>query len=352
MLNDEAHHVVNETKTQTKRWKEFLQSPDYGFKYIIGVSGTCYVGDDYFDDVIYRYSLRTSIEERFAKKVHYVAEMPRTDEREEKWQLIVARHEEIKRKLRSRNLLPMTIIVTPPSSAARMWPRNSRAFSSITRAATPTPCKSRCWSSTTTHPTCVACLTWTSATNKVEWIVSVSMLNEGWDVKRVFQIVPHEERAFNSKLLIAQVLGAGCACRRLGSGEQPEVTIFNHDRWAPRIRHLVNEVLEIEKRISCRVVEDSPYHFDLHNIDYDPGPAVGQEAHDRRIHALSPAATSTWLPSRRLRMSPSSSRTQQADRRAHGARRSGATPTAHVTSPRSCTSGSNRKMKTPPSAAN
>ena len=45
--------------------------------------------------------------------------------------------------------------------------------------------------------------------NPVEWITSVSMLSEGWDVKNVFQIVPHEERAFNSKLLIAQVLGRG-----------------------------------------------------------------------------------------------------------------------------------------------
>ena len=45
--------------------------------------------------------------------------------------------------------------------------------------------------------------------NPVEWITSVSMLTEGWDVKNVFQIVPHEERAFNSKLLIAQVLGRG-----------------------------------------------------------------------------------------------------------------------------------------------
>jgi len=40
----------------------------------------------------------------------------------------------------------------------------------------------------------------------IEWIVSVSMLTEGWDVKNVFQIVPHESRAFSSKLLIAQVL--------------------------------------------------------------------------------------------------------------------------------------------------
>ena len=37
--------------------------------------------------------------------------------------------------------------------------------------------------------------------NLIEWITSVSMLSEGWDVKNVFQIVPHEERAFNSKLL-------------------------------------------------------------------------------------------------------------------------------------------------------
>jgi len=26
--------------------------------------------------------------------------------------------------------------------------------------------------------------------SRVEWIVSVSMLSEGWDVKNVFQIVP------------------------------------------------------------------------------------------------------------------------------------------------------------------
>ena len=40
------------------------------------------------------------------------------------------------------------------------------------------------------------------------------MLSEGWDVKNVFQIVPHEERAFNSKLLIAQVLGPRLAAAR------------------------------------------------------------------------------------------------------------------------------------------
>jgi len=94
------------------------------------------------------------------------------------------------------------------------------------------------------------------------------MLNEGWDVKRVFQIVPHEERAFNSKLLIAQVLGRGLRVPNGWEGTQPEVVVFNHDAWANRIRHLVNEVLEIEKRLSSHVVEDSPHHFTLINIDY------------------------------------------------------------------------------------
>src|SRR6185436_7089235 len=83
----------------------------------------------------------------------------------------------------------------------------------------------------------------------VEWIVSVSMLTEGWDVKNVFQIVPHESRAFNSKLLIAQVLGRGLrvppACR-----EQPLVTINNHEKWSPEIGELLKEVLEIESTLS------------------------------------------------------------------------------------------------------
>jgi type III restriction enzyme len=45
------------------------------------------------------------------------------------------------------------------------------------------------------------------SSNPVEWICSVAMLTEGWDVPNVFQIVPSEEKAFNSKLLISQVIG-------------------------------------------------------------------------------------------------------------------------------------------------
>lgn len=104
---------------------------------------------------------------------------------------------------------------------------------------------------------------------KVEWIVSVAMLTEGWDVKNVFQIVPHEEKAFNSKLLIAQVLGRGLRKPLDWEGEQPLATVFNHDAWSGRIKHLVNEVLEIERRLTSSVVPSSPHNFELHQLVYD-----------------------------------------------------------------------------------
>ena len=37
----------------------------------------------------------------------------------------------------------------------------------------------------------------------VEFVYAVNKLSEGWDVDNVFQIVPMEERVFNSKLLIS-----------------------------------------------------------------------------------------------------------------------------------------------------
>jgi type III restriction enzyme len=51
------------------------------------------VEDEYFADVVHRYSLRQAIEEKFVKKVEYVDELPPAAEKpEEKWQLIYNRH--------------------------------------------------------------------------------------------------------------------------------------------------------------------------------------------------------------------------------------------------------------------
>lgn len=100
----------------------------------------------------------------------------------------------------------------------------------------------------------------------------MSMLTEGWDVKNVFQIVPWEDRAFNSKLLIAQVLGRGLRIPEEYKSPQPKVRVFNHDAWSRNIRGLVDEILEIEVRLTSEVLtsgERTKYHFDLYTIDYE-----------------------------------------------------------------------------------
>lgn len=268
VLNDEAHHVANEPAGKVKKWKEFLADDGYGFRYILGVSGTCYVENDYFADVIYRYSLLKAQEERYVKRVDYAVEMTEAGDPDEKWQLIRNRHEETKRKLKLRKILPLTIIVTPTIKRCQEVAEELKEFLIETDRIKPETADERVLVVYNNAPDVRRLGLVDTAGSKVEWIVSVSMLNEGWDVKRVFQIVPHEERAVDSKLLIAQVLGRGLRIPLGWNGAQPTVTVFNHVRWADSIRHLVAEVLEFEKRLSSQVLESSPFHFDLQNIDY------------------------------------------------------------------------------------
>ena len=272
VLNDEMHHVVNESGMTSKKWKEFLCDVNYGFKYIVGVSGTCYVGDDYFADVINRYSLRQAIEEKFVKKIEYVDELPVVvNHPDENWQIIYNRQKDLVKKLKPRKIRPLTIVVTKSIKDAEQVTEELRDFlkeweniSSDLASA-----KVLCVTSADKHQANLLKLkTVDNYSGDVEWIVSVSMLSEGWDVKNVFQIVPHEERAFNSKLLIAQVLGRGLRRPDGWKGEEPIVTVFNHDAWSGRIKQLVNEILEIERRLTSSVSTVSPHNFELHHLDY------------------------------------------------------------------------------------
>ncbi|WKZ18594.1 MAG: DEAD/DEAH box helicase family protein [Candidatus Jettenia sp. CY-1] len=272
VCSDEAHHVANETDAKVKKWKEFLLNPEYGFRIAVGVSGTCYIGDGYFADVVSRYSLRQAIEDRFVKKVEYVAEMPETDDAEEKWQLIYNRHKDWKKKLKKHGIKPLSIIVTKGISDCKRVAEELQGFLQDWERISPEDAENKVLAVTSAkehQPNVAKLRVVDNLASKVEWIVSVSMLSEGWDVKNVFLIVPHEERAFNSKLLIAQVLGRGLRIPDGWKGEQPIVTVFNHDAWSGRIRHLVNEILEIERRLSSDVIVSSPYHFDIHNLNYD-----------------------------------------------------------------------------------
>lgn len=275
ILNDEAHHVANEVASKAKKWKEFLTDPDYGFRYIIGVSGTCYLGNEYFSDVIYRYSIREAIEQNFIKKVKYAVDdnLPRAKlSEDEKWQPIQNLHEEIKRKLKTRQIRPLTLVVTKDISACDDIAEQFKQFLKGQTGKSRDQINEQVLIIHSNAPDLPRLASVNNKKSKVEWIFSVSMLTEGWDVQRVFQIVPHEKRAFESKLLIAQVLGRGLRKPEGWEGQQPEVVVFNHVNWANDIRVLVDEVMEFEKRIPTFPVASSEFNFELLNIEYDPKP--------------------------------------------------------------------------------
>ncbi len=271
VINDETHHVFNQTGKSFKKWKEFLVDEDFGFNYIVGLSGTCYIGDDYFTDVISRYSLREAIEQGFVKIIDYVAE-DSSDTQDEKLQKIYDNHIENK-NTKYRLVRPLTILITKDIRACNKLTDDLIRFLAETEGISEEDAAKKVLEVTSSpkHKENVKKLKDVDRKDSpVEWITSVSMLTEGWDVKNVFQIVPHEERAFDSKLLIAQVLGRGLRIPEVYLGQKPVVTVFNHDRWSGRIKHLVDEVLEIEKRVySYPVDKEQNYHFTIHNIDYE-----------------------------------------------------------------------------------
>jgi len=277
VLNDESHHIFNKIVGNTseaqglKRWKEFLLSPNFNFKYILGFTGTAYHDNEYFNDIIYRYSLREAIEDRIVKNIEYV-QKDDSSGTDEKFQKIYQNHKENIDKY--PKIKPLSILITKDISKARnlmedlvdfLVKKEGRSRESIEE-------KVLIVTSHNDHKGNLSKLkTVDDRENPAEWIVSVSMLTEGWDVKNVFQIVPWEDKAFNSKLLIAQVLGRGLRLPEAYTTPQPKVVVFNHDAWSRGIKALVDEVLEIETRIISEVVKNgdrSKYNFDVYNLDY------------------------------------------------------------------------------------
>lgn len=287
VLNDEVHHVATKRQDQTK-WREFLADPEFGFRKIVGVSGTCYAGDNYFGDVIARYSLRQAIQDAVVKDIDYVTEEDIGNDPGERHQIIYENHR--KNRAKYREVKPLTIFVTRDigtcEELAAEWIDFLVEKEQISEEDAAK--KVLVVTSSPRHAPNVAQLgTVDSSNSPVEWIMSVSMLSEGWDVKNVFQIVPSEERAFDSKLLIAQVLGRGLRVPQAYAGQRPVVTVFNHDAWSGSIKHLVEEVLEIEKKVSSRVIDKTPdYHFDLHRIDYTREPQAQTFAQDKEYDLL------------------------------------------------------------------
>lgn len=271
ILCDEVHHAYNPPGRDwaIKKWKEFLLDPKYGFRYVVGDTGTAYIGNDYFTDVVYRYSLRQSIEERTIKTIKYVAEDSPGGE-SEKFQKIYDNH--LENKMRYRRIKPINIIVTKDISTCKRLTEKWITFIADKESISKEEAEKKLLIVTSSPEHKENVLKLDRVDDKdysTEWITSVSMLTEGWDVKNVFQIVPHEERAFNSKLLIAQVLGRGLRIPIEYKGNQPVVTVFNHDNWARNIKHLVEEVMEIERRLySYPRIKEKDYNFEIYQIEY------------------------------------------------------------------------------------
>lgn len=290
VLNDESHHIYNKVSGNSaeaksiKKWKSFLMSSEYNFKYILGFTGTAYIENEYFNDVIYRYSLREAIEDKIVKNIEYV-QNDDSQGQNEKFQKIFNNH--LENKIKYQRIKPITILVAKNIRSAKKLREDLIDFlqekeNSIRNLAEGKQViekeretfeeKVLIVTSAEEHKKNISKLrTVDSMENPVEWIVSVSMLTEGWDVKNVFQIVPWEDRAFNSKLLIAQVLGRGLRIPEEYKIPQPRVIVFNHDAWSRNIKGLVDEILEIETKLYSEVLKEgerAKYNFKVYNLDY------------------------------------------------------------------------------------
>lgn len=313
VLNDEAHHIFSGADQATKRWLEFLQNPDYGFHFIVNFSGTPYIGDRYFPDIVYRYSLKGAIEAKVVKQVDYVlSTLIGVDGGFE----VTYQNHLINQQTYGDKLKPISIIITEKIvTCVEVWNElvdfiagkenlnRQQAEKKVIWVASGIPSgidgirvKALVDKAEKVRSDNVQLLkTVDDAQNPVEWIVSVSMLTEGWDVKNVFQIVPHENRAFNSKLLISQVLGRGLRMPS-GLGGNAMVKINNHERWTQQIADLYRDVLEIENRLSWGYSEEQkPFVFELHNIDYQ----VVQQTEEVKLKPASEPVTIDYSPQSR-----------------------------------------------------
>ena len=289
VISDEVHHVIGAGGQTPRKWHDFIADPEFGFRWHLGASGTCYHRNEYFTDVVFRFAVRDAISQGFVKEVFYLAEDQSTTD-DERFQKLLAQHE--KNRKTYQPLKPLTIAVTKDIKSAQQLHDDLVAFLARHTGVDPATAATRVLivTSSDRHKANLLRLrTVDDAADPAEWIVSVSMLTEGWDVKNVFQIYPHQKRAFDSKLLISQVLGRGLRRPEKLSGV-PIVYVFNHQRWGAEIDEFVAEILDQETTIGQRPV-DRPRisHFDLHHLELSPVPqrvTVTQLETNKQLDAL------------------------------------------------------------------
>lgn len=330
VLSDEVHHayshlkfdnnklaldkeVANSSKKrsaedQERLWMKFLRENKQIARHI-GFTGTPYNGDDYFADVIYNYSLKTAIDQRYIKEINPIISTGTEDGEEVKWtdekryEVILQGHKQISEKYSYKDLhgkprlKPITIFICNTTAAANKKSEEFIKFlakyeySQLGNGASPSAFEDSMRERVICVTTAVSESEYKEKLENieeidpekvggaVEFIFAVNKLSEGWDVDNVFQIVPMQDKVFNSKLLISQVLGRGLRLPRnipQASVLQnyPRVTIQNHEKFSEHIKEILDAVIESDMHLGTaplldpEVSERASRHFSLFNLNY------------------------------------------------------------------------------------
>jgi type III restriction enzyme len=328
VLSDEVHHAythltfrgnllgLEETEgrgdTRDERlWMKFIREEPKITRHI-GFTGTPYNQDEYFCDVIYDYSINDAINEKVIKRINPIIKTEAENGDAElninqKFEQILITHDKNKEKYSYRDdndkprLKPITVFINGKQAAAQ---RNTELFTKVLADYLKNTHKeyshlpaSQLYQIASEKVICVISkptdtdyqeklerieeIDPDKPGGKVEFIFAVNKLSEGWDVDNVYQIVPMEERVFNSKLLISQVLGRGLRIPRnvpWGQvlGNYPIVTITNHEKFAEHIKQLLYAVTDCETRFISKILADkkpdsrSKHNFNIFNLEYIP----------------------------------------------------------------------------------
>ncbi len=327
VLSDEVHHayshitfdgtrlnydfdpdkVETQSKTdeaQERLWMKFLREKP--IKWHLGFTGTPYNQDEYFVDVVFNYSIRDAAEDKFIKDIDAVLTVDGDEEltKEQRFIQIIETHQKNKILYSyadndgNSRVKPISIFIHSTQSAAK---KNAQEFAQVLAEYLKKNEEYKDWDRAKLEALAHSkIITVTSDSNvseyqkqleqieeldpnkiggQVEFIFSVNKLSEGWDVDNVFQIIPSQERVFNSKLLISQVLGRGLRKPRkvpatLLDQRYPTVTVTNHEKFGQHVKELYDQVTECELRFHSRVVDESiergKHHFSLFNITHVP----------------------------------------------------------------------------------
>lgn len=300
---------VSEEKAE-RLWMQFLKKNKEITRHI-GFTGTPYNKDDYFADVIFDYNIRTAINEKYIKDINPIINVETDDgtmqwTTEKRFTVILKKHIENAERYSykregKRQVKPTTVFYCPTQNNAKT---RSEEFIRFLAKREKEECGAVGSESEIEQiaRAKVICVTGAESKKsykkeldnieeidpakiggKVEFIFCVGMLLEGWDVDNVFQIVPMEEKIFNSKLLISQVLGRGLRIPRKISYADvqmtyPWLTVTNHEKFADHIRELMDAVTNSDMYITSeplKIIDQDnwrgKHHFPLFNLNYLSG---------------------------------------------------------------------------------